>query len=1093
LSPYSPGAKGCGPLSHSRRRIGGESPPRPAAAADGGVVHAVLAPEGGGERIGFWLERLAFEPDGRRPPGRFGAPPHPAAAAAAAAERALAEVLPALPAFLAPPPAAGQGPVVRSASAVLYLPARGPRPLPSPAALALGARAAGGEGEARLRPWAVPVVWVATARLAGPLWLAAPALGAAAAPSVRWLGRLAELAAALWRTGAVVPWVALDRRLPEATWHPWVDDPEMARAFAALVQAMPLALAAAQRPPAWAPRPEAWRWQAARALLAAAVDALARRTPTRTGGPRRALGGPPAGRVRRQASAWTRVARALGAESPQVAAATLPVRRVGERLGAWAAPAREGAPARLALRLNPAGEEGAWRLTAGIALASTGGEPLPLAAALEQAPEARAAAERAGVTPLALARAARAQVERAGACAPSLAWALEAAARGEGVELSPAQALAFLRSDGPALARVGVDVALPAAWRAQARRRLRVEVAAEGDGGGRGRLTLRWRALTGGEEVAPHRLAQAVRRGGGVVAARDGWVEVSERDAALLARLLTAAPEGHGQVEGAALLPLLAEAGGEDGLEVAVADGAGWLAEAERAMAAGAPALAALPPVPYLGEGLAGQLRPYQEAGVRWLWSMAERGMGALLADDMGLGKSVQAIALVLARQRAGRAGAARPGAEEGPRPTLLVAPTSVLTNWKREFARFAPGLSVTVRHGGGRGRDAREAMRLARHDVVVTSYALVWRDAELLSRVAWDGVILDEAQAIKNPLTHASRGVRRLSARYRLALTGTPIENRLMDLWALFRFLQPGYLGSAPAFRRRFARPVEEEGDAEAARVLRRLVAPFVLRRRKDDPSVLAGLPDKVEVRELCSLTREQARLYRAVAEGLIATLPRLRGMERRGAVVTTLLRLKQILNHPSHYLGEGGPLRPERSGKVMRVREIVREALDEGDRLLLFTQFVAFGRLLLPLLEEMAGRPVPFVHGGLTRPERDRALAAFQSEGGPPLLLLSLRAGGVGLNLARANRVVHLDRWWNPAVEEQATDRAHRIGQRERVIVHKMVTVDTVEERVDALLEEKRRLAERVVGGGEGWLTELDDEALAELLRLRRREVGG
>ncbi|MCL6594716.1 MAG: ATP-dependent helicase [Firmicutes bacterium] len=1039
------------------------------------------------------MEGLSPDPEGRRPPARLGAPPHPAAAGAAAVERALSAALPALPAFLAPPPAGGRGPAARPASAVLYLPARGPRPLPSPAALALGASAADGEGEARLRPWAVPVVWVTTGRLTGPLWLGAPALGADTSPSLRWLGRLAELAAVLWRTGAVVPWVALDRRLPEATWHPWVDDPEIGRALAALVQAMPLALAAAQRPPAGAARPEAWRWHAARALLSAAVDALGRHTPTRAGTPRRAPGGPPAGRVRRQTSAWARVARALGAESPQVAAATLPVRRVGERLAAWAAPAREGASVRLSLRLAPTGEEGAWRLTAGIALPSTGGQPLPLAAALEQAPEARTAAERAGVTPLVLARAARAQVERAGACAPALAWALEAAGRGEGVELSPAQALDFLRSDGPALARMGVDVALPAAWRAEARRRLRVEVAAEeGEDGGLGRLSVRWRALAEGEAIAPARLAHAVRRGGGLMAARSGWVEVSERDAALLARLLAAAPEGQGQVEGAALLPLLAEAGGEGGLEVAVADGAGWLAEAERAMAAGAPALAALPPVPALGEGLAGELRPYQEAGVRWLWSMAERGMGALLADDMGLGKTVQAIALVLARHRAGRAGATHPGEEEGPRPTLLVAPTSVLTNWKREFARFAPGLRMAVRHGGGRGRDAGEAVRLARHDVVLTSYALVWRDISLLSRIAWDGVILDEAQAIKNPLTRASRGVRRLGARYRLALTGTPIENRLMDLWALFRFLQPGYLGSAPAFRRRFARPVEE-GDAEAARVLRRLVAPFVLRRRKDDPAVLAGLPDKVEVRELCTLTHEQARLYRAVVDGLMAALPGLRGMERRGAVITTLLRLKQILNHPSHYLGEGGPIRPERSGKVVRVREIVQEALDEGDRLLLFTQFVAFGRLLLPLLEEMAGGPVPFVHGGLTRPERDRALSAFQSEDGPPLLLLSLRAGGVGLNLARANRVVHLDRWWNPAVEEQATDRAHRIGQRERVIVHKMVTVDTVEERVDALLEEKRRLAERVVGGGEGWLTELDDEALAELLRLRRREVGG
>jgi len=1071
------------------------------------------------DHLGFWLEGPPAGPATRPTRARASrptAPPHPDAAPGETVLAALAALLPAWESWQAAGAAAlGQG--TRIGEAALYLPSDGPQPLPSPG---VAGPAWPSDGAApRLRPWRAPVVWLPLERVAGPLWLAveeapggrdtALALGV----GTRWLGRVWALAARMWARGAVVPRVDTGRLgAAAAFWLPILDDPVLRTALEGLAQAMPVSLLAAVRPNEWSGRLETTRWACTVDMVSAGVDALARYTPLRTGTPRR----PPAARERgrrlkRQSSAWGEVARTLGSASPLLyAGVSDPLRRVAQRLAEWQAPVDRRGPhlTRLAVRLAPPSGGGPWRIELTVASIGDRDRGVPLADAL-----AGRGAQTLGLSAEELVRVARADLDRAATLVP---WLAERRAGADGaavVDLTAREALGFLRDAAPRLSAAGFAVALPAWWREDARRRLRVEVAAApAERPARGALglaalaDLSWRASLDGQSLAVGDLLAAAR-GGGLVAVGDGWVEVSRRDARILERLLAAAPDLHGAMPASDLLALLADLGdvadeGADDAGALDVRAEGWFGQALQAMATGRPLdLDGPTPLPLGPDDLGGRLRPYQEAGVRWLWSVCGRGLGACLADDMGLGKTVQAIALVAARARAGLCGPAgrtvasgrrRRGAAgdgEGALPVLLVCPTSVLTNWSREFTRFAPHLRVHVRHGQARDRGEGAVGALAGYDVVITSYALVWRDHRVLGAMRWDGIVLDEAQAVKNPATRASRAVRRLHGRYRLALTGTPIENRLTDLWAIFQFLNPGYLGSAETFRRRFAQPVAD-GDGDAARVLRRLVAPLLLRRLKSDPTIVQDLPEKVEMRELCALTREQARLYARVVDEMVMRVAGLSGMARRGTVATAIIRLKQILNHPAHFLGERGPMRPERSGKVVRVHELVEEALSEGDRLLLFTQFVAFGDLIAPHLARLCGEEVPFLHGTLSRAERDRIVARFSDPSGPPILLASLRAGGVGLNLTRANRVIHLDRWWNPAVEAQATDRAHRIGQRERVMVHKMVVAGTIEERVDALLEDKRRLSEQIVGAGEGWLGELDDEALFDLVRLRAGE---
>jgi SNF2 family DNA or RNA helicase len=457
--------------------------------------------------------------------------------------------------------------------------------------------------------------------------------------------------------------------------------------------------------------------------------------------------------------------------------------------------------------------------------------------------------------------------------------------------------------------------------------------------------------------------------------------------------------------------------------------------------------------------------------------------MGACLADDMGLGKTITMITTWLfERDKLGVS-----------RPALLVCPTSVVGNWRHELSRFAPSLKAMTHQGPGRLQGQDFVKAAAQVDVVLTSYALLSRDRETLEQVQWSDVALDEAQNIKNPATKQAQAARAMPADMRLALTGTPVENRLTELWSIFQFLNPGYLGPRDTFRDQFSIPIERYGDQQAAAALKQLTTPFILRRVKSDPNVISDLPEKFENKVYCSLTPEQATLYEAaVRDEMDAVEEAEDDMQRRGSVLRMLTRLKQICNHPAHFLKEGEALGvdalKDRSGKLIRLTEMLEEAFASGDRALIFTQYAEMGGHLQAYLREYFVDEVLFLHGGTPAHKRQDMIRQFQAPRGPTVFVLSLKAGGTGLNLTEANHVFHFDRWYNPAVENQATDRAYRIGQTRNVQVHKFVCLGTLEERIDELIEHKQALAESIVGEGESWLSEMSTDQLRDLVALRR-----
>ncbi|MEI6829350.1 MAG: SNF2-related protein [Synechococcaceae cyanobacterium ELA445] len=484
-------------------------------------------------------------------------------------------------------------------------------------------------------------------------------------------------------------------------------------------------------------------------------------------------------------------------------------------------------------------------------------------------------------------------------------------------------------------------------------------------------------------------------------------------------------------------------------------------------------------------EGFAGQLRPYQERGLGWLAFLHRFDQGACLADDMGLGKTIQLLAFLQHLK----------AEQELKRPVLLVAPTSVLTNWKREAAGFTPELAV-IEHYGPRRPASEAALKKALDgvDLVLTSYGLLQRDSELLSGFNWQGVVIDEAQAIKNPSAKQSQAARGLARsgkhnRFRIALTGTPVENRVSELWALMDFLNPKVLGEEEFFRQRYRLPIERYGDSASLRDLKARVGPFILRRLKTDRSIIDDLPEKVELTEWVGLSGEQEKLYRKTVDDTLDAIARAPLGQKHGQVLGLLTKLKQICNHPALALKEGsvGEGFGARSAKLQRLEEIVEEVIEAGDRALLFTQFAEWGHLLQAHLQKRFRQEVPFLYGSSSKGERQAMVDRFQEDPrGPQLFLLSLKAGGVGLNLTRASHVFHVDRWWNPAVENQATDRAYRIGQENRVLVHKFVTSGSVEEKIDRMIREKAKLAEDIVGSGEEWLGGLDPGQLRDLVAL-------
>jgi superfamily II DNA or RNA helicase len=608
-----------------------------------------------------------------------------------------------------------------------------------------------------------------------------------------------------------------------------------------------------------------------------------------------------------------------------------------------------------------------------------------------------------------------------------------------------------LLREEPSLRQVGVQLVLPDVQQAE----VSVVIGSEADLAEPvftldALLDFRWELTVGGERLTGADVEELARSNRHLVRFRDRWLRV---DTELLAAMRhQPAPKVRAAEALAAALTGTIAVNGRS-LPTSVVGRIEQLGRRLRELAG--PREEPEPP------GLAGTLRAYQRRGLAWLRDLCELGLGGCLADDMGLGKTVQVIALHLAR----RGG-----------PILVVCPASLIGTWEGELRTFAPAERARRYHGGGRGLD-----HLGPSEVTLTTYGVLRRDAVRLAEVEWDLVVADEAQQIKNAASAAARELRRLPARARIALTGTPVENGLLDLWAILDWTTPGLLGARQAFADRTAAIANDE-DEEAAARLRQLVQPFMLRRRKSDPGVAPELPPRIESDHLVALTPEQVGLYEAVVQETEAAIRSSEGIQRRGLVLKLITMLKQVCNHPAQYLREKGPL-AGRSGKLEALDDLLDVILADDESMLVFTQYVEMGRLLE---RHLKGRcATAFLHGGVPVRRRDEMVRRFQA-GEVPVLLISLRAGGFGLNLSRATQVVHFDRWWNPAVEDQATDRAHRIGQDRTVQVHRLVTEGTVEDRIASLLSRKRDLAERVVGAGEAWVSELSDDELGRLVRL-------
>jgi superfamily II DNA or RNA helicase len=655
-----------------------------------------------------------------------------------------------------------------------------------------------------------------------------------------------------------------------------------------------------------------------------------------------------------------------------------------------------------------------------------------------------------------------------------------------GVELSAVEAHTFMRDGAPLLEARGFGVRLPE-WATKPERRLGLRLfvapaeAREAGITAPARLGLgslvefEWRVAVGDEDLTVEEFERLCAAKSSVIRLRGEWILVEPETAQAAAEFLARQRQGRMTLGEA----LRAAAGASDtapNLPVIGVRGTEWIAQLLEGMENIRMAL-----VPQPGD-FVGAMRPYQLRGLAWLRFMEQLGLGACLADDMGLGKTIQLIALLLSEKEHGEA--------DG--PTLIFTPMSVVGNWHREFEHFAPRLKVFVHHGPERLTGDAFVSAVQGVDAVITTYALGHRDLDTLQKVPWRRIVLDEAQKVKNPSAAQTIAIRNLHSVHRAALTGTPLENHLSELWSIMEMINPGLLGSAADFRKRFAVPVERLGDQNRAAQLKTLIRPFVLRRVKTDPAVQNDLPDKMEMRVFCNLTVEQAALYEQVTAAALAEIERASGIRRRGVILAALTRLKQICNHPGQYLRDGGGL-DGRSGKCERLVEMLEEVLAEGDGALVFTQFREMGELLVRLLSDRLHHEVLFLHGGTSARQRAALIDRFQDpRRDVRLFVLSLRAGGLGLNLTAANHVFHFDRWWNPAVEEQATDRAYRIGQTRRVQVHKFVCIGTIEDRIDRMLTEKTALADRIVGAGDDWLTSLSTEELRKYFTLSHDAVG-
>lgn len=647
---------------------------------------------------------------------------------------------------------------------------------------------------------------------------------------------------------------------------------------------------------------------------------------------------------------------------------------------------------------------------------------------------------------------------------------------------SSAEAYEFLK-DAPQYEQCGVVVRLPDWWKKRNRPLASVTIGEKTTKhfSADSLLDFKLQIALGNESLSKAELKELIAAGDGLAFIKGQWVEVDQKklNEALTHWKKLEAQTSTGGLTFAEGMRLLAGAPADLGENVSEESRA-WsfvqpgkhLSELLEELRNPAQLKAVHP-----GKTLKTSLRPYQQEGVNWLWLLSQLGLGACLADDMGLGKTMQVISLLLILKN-----------NRCDRPSLLVLPASLIGNWKTELERFAPSLRSLFFHRSELNKNAMDAIAnentaLKNIDVVLTTYGTLMRQ-DWLQGQEWQLLVLDEAQAIKNPTARQSKAVKNLNAKSRLALTGTPVENRLSDLWSLFDFLNPGLLGSTTRFKRFVKSLSERERDQYAP--LRNLVSPYILRRLKTDRSIISDLPEKTEVPAYCGLSKVQAALYQQTVNEMAHAIENLDGIKRRGLVLSYLLRFKQICNHPSQFLGND-EYDPKESGKFRRLAELCEEIASRQEKLLVFTQFREMTTPLAEFLARQFGRSGLVLHGGTAIKQRQKLVEHFQDEQGPPFFILSLKAGGTGLNLTRASHVIHFDRWWNPAVENQATDRAFRIGQKNNVLVHKFVCPGTIEEKINTLINEKTALANDLLeGGADTLLTEMDNETLLNLVSL-------
>ena len=647
---------------------------------------------------------------------------------------------------------------------------------------------------------------------------------------------------------------------------------------------------------------------------------------------------------------------------------------------------------------------------------------------------------------------------------------------------SPGEAYEFLK-DAPCYERCGLVVRLPDWWKKRSKPQARVTIgeSRQKNFNADSLLDFKVEIALGSEQLSKAELNKLMAATDGLVYMKGQWVEVDQEKLkqALAHWEMIETETANGGLSFAEGMRLLAGAPVDlkgDNLEEhqqwSFVQAGKWLvAELEKLRSPDQ--MKAIVP----GKSLKTTLRPYQQLGVNWLWLLSQLGLGACLADDMGLGKTMQVLSLLLVLKK-----------KRCDKPSLLVLPASLIGNWKLELERFAPSLRCLIVHGSQLNKKAMEAMATApvalqNIDLVLTTYGTLMRQQWLHDK-AWQLLILDEAQAIKNPAARQTKAVKKLKAKSRIALTGTPVENRLSDLWSLLDFLNPGLLGSATRFKG-FVKSLSER-KTDQYMPLRKLVAPYILRRLKTDQSIISDLPEKTEVAAYCGLSKLQAAQYQQAVTQMAEAIENLDGIKRRGLVLSYLMRFKQICNHPSQLLGDD-EYDPKHSGKFQRLAELCEEIASRQEKLLVFTQFREMTTPLASFLAQQFGQPGLVLHGSTPIKQRQKRVEQFQHEEGPPFFILSLKAGGTGLNLTQASHVIHFDRWWNPAVENQATDRAFRIGQKRNVLVHKFICQGTVEEKIDALINEKKALANDLLeGGSETLLTEMDDKALLDLVTL-------